>query len=35
MVKEQLSVHQEEGEVMECPGNEEETGGVPKTISHN
>jgi hypothetical protein len=34
-VKEQLAVHKEEGEIMESPGDEEESGGVPESISHN
>jgi hypothetical protein len=35
MVKEQLAVHEEEGEVVEGPGNEEETRRVPQAVTDN
>jgi len=35
MVEEQLATHQEKWEVVERPGDKEETSGVPQPVSHD
>lgn len=34
MMDEELTAHEVEGKVMNCPDDEEETGRVPKTVSN-
>lgn len=33
-MQEELTAHEEEGQVVDCPDEEEESGGVPQTVAN-